>query len=172
MKLFILIGICLGFIGLTSIAATPNNPFITMNPIEITVLPKTELIYTPSNITPKPLPNQFSKYPEIQSFLNNLSDCDWCIACGSYASYTRNEAKKQNINIGEITIIDPNKDRVKSTLISGHRINYFYADDGHRVYIDNIYNWGIILEGYELKDHIKNKFGFDLKRIGFKDSKI
>ncbi|MEA1999723.1 MAG: hypothetical protein U9N61_10450, partial [Euryarchaeota archaeon] len=87
--------------------------------------------------------------------------------CGSYARYTRLEAEKKNITLYEVTIKDDDPNRVKRTLVSGHRINYFYTADNRRVYVDNTHNWRVILEGNEIKAHIKSRFGIDLNTVSF-----
>lgn len=164
MKYIQIIGVGLTFILMCKIASTPINQYISTNKYKIDVEPEKELIFTPHPVTDQLV---ISKYPEIQTFLDNLPDCNWCIACGSYARYTRLEAEKEGLWFGEITVKDDDPGRIKRTVMSGHRLNYFNASDGHRVYIDNMYNWGIILEGYELKNHIKSKFNIDLNRITF-----
>lgn len=162
-------GVVLGLIVLCQTAATPINNYLY--PIKAKIIVEERKVI---NFTPQPIkePLKVEKYPEIREFLNNLPNCDWCVACGSYAHYTRLEAEKQGIKIGEITITDPDRNRVQRLVMDGHRINYFYANDEHRVYIDNMYNWGLILEFNDLHDHIKTKFGFDLSRIGFKNTKL
>ena len=168
MNLLIPFGVGIGLIIICGIASTPYNPFIRLVREKIVVEAPVEVKFTPQPVIE---PFKHEKYPEIKNFLDTLPDCKWCIACGSYARYTRLEAEKQGINIGEITIVDTDRTRVKRLMMDGHRINYFYAEDGNRVYIDNMHNWRIILESNELKSHIKDKFGFDLNRIGFKDQK-
>lgn len=164
MKYIQIVGVGLAFILMCKIASTPINQYISTNKYKIDVEPQKELIFTPQPVTDQLV---ISKYPEIDNFLDTLPDCKWCIACGSYARYTRLEAEKQDIEVYEITLKDDDPARIKRTVMSGHRLNYFYAPNGHRVYIDNMYNWGIILEGYELKNHIKSKFNINLNRITF-----
>ena len=171
----VFIGVAIGLVILCKLASAPILDYIKPIYEKIVVPPPIKIVEPTPIVTPVSVPQpreiQIEKYPEIRNFLNDLPNCDWCSACGSYAHYTRTKAEEQGIKIGEITITDTNRERVKQTVMDGHRINYFYADDGHRVYIDNMHNWNIILEGYELKQHIKNKFGFNLTHIGFKNIK-
>ena len=165
-----ILGVVIAFILMCKLAATPINSYILPQQSIIEIKPSIKLKFTPQPIK-EPI-KEVVKYPEIQNFLNNLPDCDWCIACGSYARYTRLEAEKQNIEIHEITLTTPNNsglDKIKYG--SGHRINFFYTNNNHRVYIDNMYNWKLILESNELTQHFLNKFNITTNRIGFKDIK-
>jgi hypothetical protein len=152
-------------------ATTPIIECCHPKQIRFEVFPQTKI-----NFIPQPVKSEIietKKYPEIREFLDNLSNCEWCVRCGSYAHYTREKGEKAGIAIHEITLITPNNSGLNEIKYgSGHRINFFYDDNGRRVYIDNMYNWGLILEHYELKNHLKNKFNKTTDRIGFKNIKL
>ena len=177
-----ILSILLAFILIFKLVAIPiysilnkTKEYIVPEQSIIKVEPIIKPTYITSPITPQPIKEFIKepvKYSEIQNFLNNLSDCDWCIACGSYARYTRLEAKKENIEIHEITLTTVNNgglDKIKYG--DGHRINFFYNNDGHRIYIDNTYNWKLILETNELKQHFLNKFNINASLIEYKNIK-
>jgi hypothetical protein len=166
MKYIQIIGVGIGLIAFIGFASAPINK--QLNPIQnkIEIESRTEI-----NFMPQPIkePIKISKYPIIRDFLDNLPNCKWCIICGSYARYTRLEAEKQGIGIHEITLTIPQpKGTSALNYFSEHRINYFYAEDGHQVYIDNMFNKGIILESFELKDYVKDNFNITVERFGFK----
>lgn len=104
----------------------------------------------------------------VQEFLDAMPECDWCSACGSYSRYTRFEAEKKGLSVGEITLVDTDQKRVKAWLLSGHRLNWFNAD-GKRYYIDNTRMHRQILRKDELMSYANEMYGIELERIGFKD---
>jgi|LGVF01.2.fsa_nt_gb hypothetical protein len=115
-----------------------------------------------------PAPEPEPTYGNYSTFIANLPDCEWCVACGSWARYTRLEAEAIGLAVGEITIVDSDTTRVRQTKISGHRLNYFEWN-GERMYIDNVGGMKKILHGHELKQHVADSFGIDIERVGFKD---
>lgn len=105
----------------------------------------------------------------VREFLNNLPACDWCSACGSYARYTRTKAIDKGLSIGEVTLIDYDKNRVNSTLIDGHRLNYFNVGDV-TYYIDNTNMHRKILQFDDIIPYIMDTYGIGIKKVGFKDT--
>lgn len=108
------------------------------------------------------------EYGNVSIFMDALPDCDWCNQCTTWARYTRLEAEKQNVSIGEITLVDTDTDRVQHTLCSGHRMNYFDCG-GERMYIDNSGGIKQLLHGHEIKAHIEAQYGLTIGRVSFKD---
>lgn len=156
---YIIIGVIISFLLFCRIASTPINQYIYPVHTKIEVELPIKLNFTPEPIN-EPIKIAIPKireetYPEIHKFLNNLPNCSWCSACGSYARYTHLEAEKQGINIKEYRIKAP----VDKNMVAGHQLNYFIADDGHRVYIDNTNNQKDIIEPSELKQYILNRYG-------------
>ena len=100
----------------------------------------------------------------VQEFLDAVPECDWCSACGSYSRYTYLEAGKKGLKIGELTLIDPDQKRVKAMMISGHRMNYFTANNT-TYYIDNTKMQRMILRRDEIRDHIFETYGIAIETV-------
>lgn len=106
----------------------------------------------------------------VREFLDELPNSTWGGACSMYARYTAINAETANISLGEVTIKDYDQNRVRRTVCSGHRINYF-VHNGSYYYVDNIYDRGRIMRYWELQPYIKESFGINLSRVGFTDWK-
>ena len=104
----------------------------------------------------------------VRQFLDEIPNSTWGGACGMYSRYTYLEAVKVNISLGAVTIMDYDANRVRRTVCSGHRINYFWYN-GTRYYVDNIHDRGLILRYWGLQPHVMRSFGINLTRVGFND---
>lgn len=135
-----------------------ESPYVPPDEIECIVIDYGTLYYTDTNIE------------NVQEFLNAMPECDWCSACGSYSRYTYLEANKKGLMIGAITLIDPDQERIKAMMLSGHRMNYFESD-GETYYIDNTLMHRKILRRHEIPAFIHDTYGIDIVSIAFKDTK-
>jgi len=106
----------------------------------------------------------------VREFIDAMPECEWCCGCGLYSRYTYLEAEKKGLEIGELTLIDPDQKQVEAMVMSGHRMNYF-IENGKTYYIENTKMHRMILNRNEICDYILETYGIDIETVGFKDVK-
>jgi hypothetical protein len=74
------------------------------------------------------------------------------------------------LEVGNLTIIDPDQRRIKAMVMSGHRMNFFTEND-IRYYIDNTKMHRKILRINDIPDYILETYGIDIDNVGVKDVK-
>lgn len=99
----------------------------------------------------------------VSHFLKELEPHPWGGACGMKARFIYLEAQKVNLSIGELTIVDTDKNRVRRTFISGHRVNYYMVNK--TIYI--IGNTREIYTKKELPKFLRDKCGINVLSIRF-----
>ncbi len=110
----------------------------------------------------------------VQEFLDYIPPCPWykdtaTNMCSLNARYIAIEAKEHGLKIGECTVVDTDADRVKRTLLSGHRVNVF-EHNGTKYFTTNLCKvHSDVVTVSELCNILHDRMGID--RIGTKDYK-
>ena len=110
----------------------------------------------------------------VQEFLDYIPPCPWfkdsaTNVCILNARYIILEAKKHGLNLGECTVVDTDTDRIKRTLMDGHRVNVFEYN-GTRYFTTNLCkSHSDVVTASELRDILHDRMGLD--KLGTKDYK-
>lgn len=98
----------------------------------------------------------------VNTFLSELEPYPWGGACSMHARFIYTEAEKVNLSIGEVTLTGTDRETIRRTRISGHRMNYFEYD-GEKYFISNSRN---VYKRCELPRFALECCGVDVPRIG------